>query len=330
MPRKLFALALILIACTAFARTRPSSSPTELRTDGGTVTGTGTGVQGNQIQVAGGAIKIDASQAKIVVNRGREGNIADVKPGMQLFASLRASNPNPDAIVHATTVTVTDPADVTLSGQVQNVDAANRQFMLLNAVIRVDDNTSFGGYKREGGTSFADLQTDVFVHVQADNVGGHLVAREVLIVAPAPPRIAHARGTVQSIGADQWTIQTSDKKTLTVVINAQTRIAGSPKVGDTVEVLYNIDSSNRNVAVSIIKFDPTPAPMIRHFQGRVKTIGATEWTVTVNGIDIKFLVNESTKITPSDIKVNDPVDVLALSRGDEEPMTAVAIVRLRL
>ncbi|HEX6084069.1 MAG TPA: DUF5666 domain-containing protein [Thermoanaerobaculia bacterium] len=330
MLRRLLAFALILIACPLFARTRPSSSPTELRTDGGTVTGTVTSVHDHQIRIADGAIKIDASQAKIVVGRGREGTIADVKPGMQLFAAIRGSNPNPDAIVQASTITVTDPADVTLSGQVQTVDPANREFMLLSAIIRVDDHTSFGGYKREAGTSFADIQPNVFVHVQADNVNGRLVAREVLIVAPAPPRVGHARGTVQSIGADQWTIQTSDNKTLTLVINAQTRIAGSPKVGDTVEVLYNIDSSNRNVAVSIIKFDPTPAPMIRHYQGRVKTIGATEWTVTVNGVDYKFLVNENTKISPSDIKVNDPVDVLALSRGDEQPMTAVAIVRLRL
>lgn len=327
MPRKLFAIALMLIACSAFARIRPSSTPSELRTDGGTVTGTVTSVHDNQIQIAGGAIKIDASQAKIIVGRGSEGTIADVKPGMQLFASVRTPNPNPDAIVQATTITVTDPADVTLSGQVQSVDAAHRQFMLLSAVITVDNNTSFGGYKREAGTSFADIQPNVFVHVQADNVGGHLVAREVLIVAPAPPRIGNARGTVQSIAADQWTIKT-EKETLTVVINAQTRIAGSPKVGDTVEVIYTVDSANRNVAVSIIKFDPTPAPMVRHFQGRVKTIGATQWVVTVNGTDQTFVVNESTKITAG-IVVGDPVDVLALVR-EGQPMTAVAIVKLRL
>jgi hypothetical protein len=112
----------------------------------------------------------------------------------------------------------------------------------------------------------------------------------------------------------------------TFAINAQTRIAGSPKVGDTVEVIYTVDSSNRRVAVSIIKFDPTPAPMVRHFQGRVKTIGAAAWTITVNGTDQTFAVNDSTAIMPG-ITVNDPVDVLALVRNDGT-MTAVAIVRL--
>ena len=327
MPRKLFAIALTLIACSAFARIRPSSTPSELRTDGGTVTGTVTSVHDNQIQIAGGAIKIDASQAKIVVGRGREGTVADVKPGMQLFASVRTPNPNPDAIVQATTITVTDPADVTLSGQVQSVDAANRQFMLLSAVIAVDNNTSFGGYKREAGTSFADIQPNVFVHVQADNVGGRLVAREVLVVAPAPPRIGNARGTVQSIAADQWTIKT-EKETLTVVINAQTRIAGSPKVGDTVEVLYSIDSANQKVAISIIKIERLPPIRVVQFHGKVKSITGATWVVTEDGAsDRTFTVNEKTKVTP-DTGVNDLVQVLA-SQADDGKLTALAVIKLR-
>jgi hypothetical protein len=327
MLRKLSILAILLIACSASARVRPSSTPTELRTDGGTVTGTVTSVHDNQIRIADGAIKIDASQAKIVVGRGREGTIADVKPGMQLFAAVRTPNPNPDAIVQATTITVTDPADVTLSGAVQSVDAANRRFMVLSAVIGVDDNTSYGGYKREAGTSFADIQPNVIVHVQADNVGGRLVAREVLIVAPAPPQIGHARGTVQSIGADSWTVKT-ERETLTLVINAQTRIAGSPKVGDTVEVIYNVDSAHRYVAVSIIKFERFTPPTIQHFNGRVKTIEAAAWTITVNGTDTRFTVNDSTKIMPG-ITVGDPVDVIAVKR-DDGTLLAVTIVRLRL
>jgi hypothetical protein len=325
MLRKLSILAVLLIACSASARVRSVSHP-ELRTDSGTVTGTVSSVQGNLVQIAGGTITIDASNAKIVVGRGREATAADIKPGMQLFAALRASNPSSHGGLPATLITVTDPADATLSGAVQNVDAGNRSFLLLNTTIGVDDNTSYGGYKREAGTSFADIQPNVIVHVQADNVGGRLVAREVLIVAPAPPQIGHARGTVQSIGADSWTVKT-ERETLTLVINAQTRIAGSPKVGDTVEVIYNVDSAHRYVAVSIIKFNAGPAPMVRHFQGRVKTIEPAAWTITVDGADKKFIVNESTNITPRGIVAGDPVDVLALVK-DDGTATAVAIVRL--
>jgi hypothetical protein len=328
MPRKLFAFALVLFACTALARVRAVSS-SDVRLESGTVSGTVSGVQGNLIQIAGGAISIDASAAKIVAGHGREATVADIKPGMQLFAAIAQSNPASHGGIPATLITVTDPADAAISGAVQTVDAASRTFTVLNQSISVDANTSFGGYKREAGTTFADIQPNVIVYVQADNVGGKLVAREVLVIAPAPPQIGHARGTVQSIGADAWTIKT-ERETITVAVNAQTKIAGSPKVGDTVEVLYNIDSAHNFVAISIIKFEiPTPpTTTVQHFHGNVKAIDAGVWTITVDGIDRKVTVNESTKMT-SGIVIGDPVDVVAVSRADGT-FLAVTILRLRL
>lgn len=327
MQRKVLALALVLFATAAFARVRAVSS-SDARSDNGagTVTGTVSSVSGNLIQIAGGAITIDATGARISVGRGSEGTIADIKPGMQLFAALRASNPTSNAVLPATVITVTDPADVTLSGTVQSVDAANKSFTLLGETIRTDANTSFGGYKRDAGTSFSDIQPNVIVHVSADVVNGNLVAREVLVVAPAPPQVGHARGTVQSIAPDSWTVKT-DKETLTLVVNAQTKIAGSPKVGDTVEVLYNINSANQYVAISIIKFERITPPTLENFSGTVKSINGTAWVVTSNGADKSFVTNESTKIT-SGIVVGDRVNVTAVKREDGS-LLAVAIMKMR-
>jgi Domain of unknown function (DUF5666) len=329
MLRKTSVLVLALVACSAFARVRSVSHPDSRITDSGTVSGVISSVNGNLVQIADGAVTIDASQAKIVVGRGREATVADLEPGMQLFAAIRASNPSSHGGIPATLITATNPADVTISGAVQAVDTANRTFIVLNQGITVDNNTSFGGYRREAGTSFADVQPNVIVHVAADNVGGKLIAREVLIVAPAPPQIGHARGTVQSIGSDSWTVKT-DRETLTLVIDAQTKIAGSPKVGDTVEVLYRVDAAHRYIAVSIIKFERVDLPMVRHFNGSVKSISATSWVVTVDGADRTFTVDASTKIMPNDIKVGDRVDVLALTRDNGATWQAVSIVRLRL
>jgi hypothetical protein len=327
MLRKLFALALLLLACSAFARVRAASHPDKRSTDHGTVSGTVSAVSGNLIQLAGGAIAIDAAEAKITMGRGQEATIADIKPGMQLFAAIRDSNPSTAAGLPATVITVTDPADLALSGVVQTVDAANKSFSLLNKTVVTDANTSFGSYKREAGTSFADLQPNVIVHVQADNAGGRLLAREVLLVAPAPPQVGHARGTVESIGTDSWTVKT-EKETLTLVVNPQTKILGSPKVGDTVEVLYNVNSAHQYVAISILKFErPTP-PAVERFHGKVKTIAASAWTVTVDGADRSFTTTESTKITPG-IAVGDLVDVVALKK-DDGTFVAVSIVKLRM
>lgn len=328
MLRRILLLALVLVAATnVFARTR-SVSHVELRiTDHGTVTGTVSAVQGSLIQLANGAITIDATGAKITMSRGRETTVADIRPGMQLFAALRDANPSTGGGLPATVITVTDPADLTLSGTVQSVDAANRSFRLLNQTIRTDANTSIGGYKREAGTTFADIQPNVIVHVQADQVGGSLLAREVLLVAPAPPQVRHVRGTVESIGSESWTIRT-DGGTITVVVNAQTKIAGSPKTGDTVEVIYTVDSANRFVAVSIVRSERIAPPRVERFHGKVKSISGTAWVVTVNGADRSFVTNDSTKITAG-IVVGDPVDVTAVKR-DDGSLLALTIMKLRL
>lgn len=320
MPRKLALLALVLFAFTAFARTRAAAHPTAILPNGaGTVSGTVSAVNGNRIEIAAGEIALDATNAKIVLARGAEGRVADIRPGMQLFATVRASNPTADGPgLPATLITVSDPADVTISGVVSAVDRANRLFIVLNTGITVDANTSFGGSRKGTPASFDDVMMNVAVHVQADVVDGKLVAREVLVIAPVPPQVRHLRGTVKSIGADSWTIDD-----LTVTVNAQTKIAGSPKVGDTVEVVYTVDSANNFTAVSIIKFERIEPPKLLTFRGTVKAIAATEWTVE----DRKFAVNERTQIMPG-IKVGDVVQVLAVQNTDGT-LTAISIFTLR-
>lgn len=326
MSRKLLALALVLFSFSAWARVRAASHP-EPRANGGTVSGTVSAVNGNLISIAGGAVAIDATNAKIVAARGRETTIADIKPGMQLFAALSASNPSQNGGLPAVMITVTSAADLTLNGTVQSVDAANRAFSILNETIYVDDQTSFGGYKRDAGTTFADLQPNVIVHVEADNVNGRLVAREVLMVAPAPPQVGRVRGTVKTIGTDSWTIENEKKETVTLVVNAQTKIVGSPKVGDTVEVLYTIDSAHSFVAVSIIRYERIEPPNVVSFRGTVKSIAATTWVVTAEGVDKTFTVTERTKVTPG-IVVGDLVGVIATQNSDGT-LTAVTIMELR-
>lgn len=285
-------------------------------------------VNGALVQIAGGTVTIDASNAKITLGRGAEGTIADIKPGMQLFAAIGPANPASHGGLPATIITVTDPADAAISGVVQTVDAAAKTFSVLNQTITVDANTSFGGYKRDAGTSFSDLQPNVIVHVQADNAGGKLVAREVLILAPLPPQVGHARGTVESIGTDSWTVKT-DKETITVVVNAQTKIAGSPKVGDTVEVLYTVNSAHQFVAVSIIKFEPRPAPpQVSHARGTVESIGAESWTVKTDRETITLTVNAQTKIGGSP-KVGDSVEVVYTVNSANQKV-ALSIIKFDL
>ena len=319
MLRKFALLTLILCAVTAFARTRAASHPSPVA-GSGTVNGTVSRVSGNVIELAGGTVSIDATGAKILTRRGIAATAADIKPGMQLFAAVNGANASAQGALPATLITISEPADLTLSGPIESVDRSARSFVLLGETIHVDNDTSFGGVKRGAPTTFDDLQSNLLASVQADNVNGRLVAREVLVIAPIPVPVQHLRGTVKSIGTDSWTVDNT-----TLVVNAQTKIVGSPKVGDAVEVLYTVDTAHNKVAVSIAKFERVDPPKISNFVGTVRTMGATSWTVRVDNADRTFTVNDRTRIMPG-IQVGDTVSVMTVENSDGTH-TAVAILR---
>lgn len=326
MSRKLVVLALVLLSFSAFARTR-ALAHRETHPQGGTVSGIVESVQGNLIRLADGLIVVDASEAKIVVGRGREATVASIEPGMLLFAAIKSQNaPSSHPVQKASMITATRFGDATLFGAVQEVHAETPALVLLGQTVYVDDETSFGGYRNGDDIDLSDIVRNQLVHVQVDAVNGRLIAREVLVLAPVPPQIGGLRGTVKSIGTGEWTIDT-EGETVTVGVNAQTKIVGSPKVGDTVEVLYSIDSANQKVAISIIRFERIPPAKVVQFHGTVKSIAGPTWVVTADGADKTLTIDERTKITP-DTGVGDLVQVLA-AQADDGALTAIVVIKLR-
>lgn len=327
MSRKIVVLALLVLSLSAYARTR-ALSHRETHPQGGTVSGIVDSVQGNFIRLADGLVVVDASEAKIVIGRGREAAVADIEPGMLLFAAISSENPpSSHPVQKASMITATRFGDATLSGAVQMVDVPTGSLVLLGQTVYVDDETSFGGYRKDENLDLSDIVRNQLVQVQVDAVNGRLIAREVLVLAPVPPQIGGLRGTVKSIGTDAWDIE-SDHETVTVVVNAQTKIIGSPKVGDSVEVLYSVDSANAKVAISIIKIVRLPPVKVVQFHGKVKSISGPTWVVTVDGADKIFTVNDQTKVTP-DTGVGNLVQVLA-SEAADGTLTALVVMKLRL
>ena len=311
-PTVLF-LALAL-SFSAVARTRATSHPSP-KIDAATVHGVVTSVNGNIIAIADGLVTIDASNARILVGRGDAASITDIKTGMLVFATVRKPE-QANAPLVATTVAATRIADATLFGTLDAVDNTNRTITLLGRTIHLDANTSVSG----------ELLANQVVQVQTESVNGRLVATSVLVVAPVIPSVHTARGTVKSIAPDAWVIE-QEGKSLTLVIDAQTKIAGSPKVGDRVEVLYRIDSAHANVAIAIARFDMRDVPSIpqlTRISGTATAISATSWTIAAQTVKI----NERTKIEPN-IKVGDPVDAL-VEKKEDGSLTAILIMKRRL
>ena len=89
--------------------------------------------------------------------------------------------------------------------------------------------------------------------MQANPAGAQsIIAVSVLVMTMHIDTPQFFHGTVKSIAADAWVI-TVDGQDRTVTVNAQTQIAGSPKVGDTVYVMALTDSSGKLVALTISK-----------------------------------------------------------------------------
>jgi len=300
MIRKIFAALILLAAATAFAQSRGHViGPMPMPIPGTTVSGIVSAVNGKNVSLANGLVTIDVSHATIFGDRG-EG--ATITPGSLIFAMLRSSTS-----LEASSVVVTTIPQVSLSAPVQSVNASAGTLQLLGLTIHTDANTSFGGSHMLNHLS--DIAANDVVLVQANAVGSTLVASSILVFSPTPqlmPTVLH--GTVKSIGTDSWVITDSRHGDTTILVNAQTKILGSPKVGDTVDVLANVDSAHNYVAISI-----TISPMAQmHISGVVKSIGTTSWVIGPAvglGPDFIVQVNAQTRIV-GDPRVGDRVDVV--------------------
>ena len=295
--KSLTALALLLIGITAFGQNR---APNRTQIPGTTVSGFVTAVNGSTISLANGLVNVDVSHATITNDRG---GAATITPGSLIFAVLRSSSS-----LEAATVVVSNTPQVTLSGPVQSVNASAGTLQLLGLTIHTDANTSFGG--DHNIRRLSDIVANDVVVVQANASGSSLLATSILVFAPMRqlfPTLLH--GTVKSIGTDSWVITDTHRGDITVLVNNQTRILGSPKVGDTVDVLANVDSAHNYVAISI---SVSPVNGRFHITGVVKQIGDRSWVIGPAvglGPDTIVQVNSSTKII-GDPKVGDRVDVV--------------------
>lgn len=329
MSRKhLAALLISLFAITALAKERAVMSskpgaPAAAIGSGASVTGEVTAVNGNLITLAAGLVTIDATDAKILRGDGVT-TIAALEPGTLILATLKETDTASAGPLVATAIAILRNADVTITGTTQSVDVPGSQFVLLGRTIKVDAGTTFVNFGDRA--SIAGLQANMLVVVEADVAAGALVATRVTLISPIPPRPRVVRGVVKSIGTEAWVI-TVDGNDTTFVVNTSTKILGTPKAGDKVEVLYTIDSAHANVALSIIK--SVEAPKLVKFTGIVKSIDGPRWTITRDNDHKDVVVNwpESVRILPV-ARVGDRVEVLAIEHADGT-YTGVLIVPRR-
>lgn len=334
MTRKLTLLLLVLlVAMPAIARDRSVAKPANTEAalvagNGATVNGFVHSVSGNLITLAGGLVTLDASGARVVGARAESLTLASIEPGALIHAIVRAGEVAANAPIPVTVVAVTHRADVTLAGAVQDVNVSAQTLTILGRTIRVTSRTTFANVFLRGAQAptLADVQRNMYVAVEADAAGSALVASSVMLLMPTIERPSLLSGTVKSIASDAWLITDARGHDHTVVVNANTKILGSPKAGDRVEVVYNVDSSHAKVAVSIIKHAEVPAPVT--FGAVVKAINGHDWVLTKHdNTELRIRLTGHERVEPM-IRVGDPVQVIAIENADGT-LTIVAIIKAR-
>lgn len=313
MRKLLSLLMMVVIATAASAQLRPHpAAPTPApAVSGRSVSGFVTAVNGPLIQLANGLVTIDTSG---VTSNGINGPTT-IHVGDLVFAVLKPGDVAANAPLPAAFIGVTSLPAVSLSGPVTSVDATNGTITLLGRSIRVTSSTVLAGMYPNSTLKLSDIVAGEVVSVDAAVVNGVLTATTIHVFAPVqmPATIIH--GTVKSISNTAWVI-TRGSSDVTVTVNAQTKIAGSPKVGDAVDVIVTTDTASNYVALSIIPTRiPEPPSTQVHLRGIVKSISPTVWTLGPEGgfdaipLDLRLLIDPSTKFI-GDPKVGDRVDAL--------------------
>lgn len=253
---------------------------------GAAVSGSVASVQGTIITLNSGAapaIQIDASAAKFMGDTGA-GSISDVKPGMRVTAFIANTTIvplTPLPALHAQLITIESFPDLAVTGSLQAIDLPSK-FTVLGISMTVDPNTSFSSafptFAPIKGLS--DLALGQVVHVTAAFAGMNILAKRVQILAPVVIAPVIISGTVKAISAPTWIITGKDGTDITVIVDAQTKVIGDPKAGDSVQVMANLDASHNYLAIAIMKLGMTvPPPTNIELHGFVKSITATQWTI---------------------------------------------------
>ncbi|MEA2239935.1 MAG: hypothetical protein QOC81_4659 [Thermoanaerobaculia bacterium] len=343
MPRRIAIAIALIVACLTLnagthRATAPPKSPIDETTDalgigpmsGSAIRGTVASVQGTQITLNTGgapAITIEASAAKFMNDHSGAGSLADIKPGTRITAFINtAPTLQPSSALRAQLITIESQPDLELTGSIDSIDVPHSRFVVLGITITADASTTFGSTFPTFAAikSVGDLAVGQVVNVTARFASGIILATNVQVTLPTIQPPAILSGTVKSIGPASWVISREGKET-TVSIDAQTKIIGDPKVGDSVQVMAIIDSSHSYLAIAIVKLGLPEVTSELH--GTVKSITASQWVLggPLGSLapDFNVKITSTTVIYP-DPKVGDRV-VVTGTRDTSGTFTATKI-----
>lgn len=276
---------------------------------GASVRGVVASVQGTLITLNTGgapAITIEASAAKFMNDLSGASSLSDIKPGVRITAFINtAPTLQPSSFLRAQMITIESLPDLEVTGTVDSIDQAHSRFTVLGIGIGVDSNTSFGSTLPTFAAikGLGDIAVGQIVTVTARFSASAIVATRVQIISFTIEPSIILLGSVKSIGPTAWVITSHDGKETTVSVDSQTKIVGDPKIGDSVQVMANVDSAHNYLATLIVKIDLNNNTAIE-LHGIVKSISAAQWVI--GGPPGRLTPDFLVKIAPTTVIYPDP------------------------
>ncbi|MET0619791.1 MAG: DUF5666 domain-containing protein [Thermoanaerobaculia bacterium] len=287
---------------------------------------------------------LEASQVRVMSSRGRSARTVDV----------RTDEPGEDQEIRGTVLVVSDSAWTiddrsfqvgaatvflgnpglgdfvevrfhldggnAVADRIQKEDAANDELEFRGIVEAISDAawTISGRVVNVNASTIVrgDPRVGDLVEVRADRApDGTLTATDIHSEDDENADDEREfRGAVESIGASSWTVAGR-----IVLVNAQTVIFGSPRVGDLVEVRADRAADGTLTATRIKTEDEDDVDDEREFRGIVSAIGESSWTIG----ELVVLVNGATEIDGNP-EIGDLVEVRA-DRAPDGTLTATRI-----
>lgn len=152
---------------------------------------------------------------------------------------------------------------------------------IADTVVRVDARTELKGDPRLGDYVLAEAEI-------TDGGAGIPHARSIQKLTPDQPGTVRLSGNVKSIASDKWIITfpsfTTPAVEATLLVGADTKIEGGPRVGDQVRVEAVPTSAPLTYrALKITKVGDTPSNKVS-FNGFVRKIEGDRWTIGISPI----------------------------------------------
>jgi Domain of unknown function (DUF5666) len=228
-----------------------------------------TAVDGTVLDVVGGLMKIDVSGATITNGDGPDlGPLPStaIPVGARIVAVVRVLQVLPPTSFPpppfpATSVVVFLPRDGRLGGTIEGVDVSAAEFTMFYRAISTNADTVWSGFGPNGPVrGIGDLVKGMYATVAVVVSDGGLLAVSVDAVGfVTPPHLIAFRGAVQSIGATRWQIAGR-----VVQVDSETKIVGSPKVGDIVDVVAEASAlpAASTANTTLVALSITPSPVI--------------------------------------------------------------------